>query len=195
MGPPPHLAARNCRHNCGQNSVLAHPAPPDRGPRRTLHRLAQRRTPALAATGPCGRRIRPGPPRARGEPRTLSAPARHRESAPHHPPYAPPGPDPANPPPHPCLDAPGQSAPANRTLRFFSHNPKNATFQSPRRRTPISLRYQNKNCHPWRTALKGLSLSTRISGGSPSTRSAMMLRKISSVPPAIRSPGENSSAS
>ncbi len=168
MGPPPHLAARNCRHNCVQNSVLAHPAPPDRGPRRTLHRLAQRRTPALAATGPCGRRIRPCPP---------------------------PGPDPANPPPHPCLDAPGQSASANRTLRFFSHNPKNTTFQSPRRRTPILLRYQNKICHPWRTALKGLSLSTRISGGSPSTRSAMMLRKISSVPPAIRSPGENSSAS
>jgi len=36
---------------------------------------------------------------------------------------------------------------------------------------------------------KGRSLSTRTSGGSRSTRSAMMFLRISSVPPAIRSPG------
>src|SRR5882757_7012617 len=41
--------------------------------------------------------------------------------------------------------------------------------------------------------LKGTSLSTRISPGRPSTRSAMMLRRISSVPPAIRIEGEDSS--
>src|SRR5436309_11232613 len=39
--------------------------------------------------------------------------------------------------------------------------------------------------------LNGTSLSTRISPGSPSTRSAMMLRRISSVPPAIRVDGED----
>src|ERR1700692_1762166 len=38
--------------------------------------------------------------------------------------------------------------------------------------------------------LNGTSLSTRMSPGSPSTRSAMMLRRISSVPPAIRIDGE-----
>src|SRR5205807_44437 len=38
--------------------------------------------------------------------------------------------------------------------------------------------------------LNGTSLSTRISPGSPSTRSAMMLRRISSVPPAMRIEGE-----
>src|SRR6185437_3443825 len=38
--------------------------------------------------------------------------------------------------------------------------------------------------------LNGTSLSTRISPGRPSTRSAMMLRRISSVPPAIRIDGE-----
>jgi len=37
--------------------------------------------------------------------------------------------------------------------------------------------------------LKGMSLSTRMSGGRPSTRSAMTLRRISSVPPAMRNPG------
>src|SRR5260370_24938048 len=41
--------------------------------------------------------------------------------------------------------------------------------------------------------LNGTSLSTRMSPGSPSTRSAMMLRRISSVPPAIRIDGEPSS--
>src|SRR6266478_6063696 len=38
--------------------------------------------------------------------------------------------------------------------------------------------------------LNGTSLSTRMSPGSPSTRSAMMLRRISSVPPATRNDGE-----
>src|SRR6266480_566259 len=38
--------------------------------------------------------------------------------------------------------------------------------------------------------LNGTSLSTRMSPGRPSTRSAMMLRRISSVPPAIRIEGE-----
>src|ERR1700712_4874294 len=41
--------------------------------------------------------------------------------------------------------------------------------------------------------LNGTSLSTRMSPGRPSTRSAMMLRRISSVPPAIRIDGEFSS--
>src|SRR3981189_83926 len=41
--------------------------------------------------------------------------------------------------------------------------------------------------------LNGTSLSTRKSPGRPSTRSAMMLRRISSVPPAIRIDGEDSS--
>src|SRR6266851_2583071 len=41
--------------------------------------------------------------------------------------------------------------------------------------------------------LNGTSLSTRMSPGRPSTRSAMMLRRISSVPPAIRIDGELSS--
>src|SRR6202171_4848681 len=41
--------------------------------------------------------------------------------------------------------------------------------------------------------LNGTSLSTRISPGRPSTRSAMMLRRISSVPPAIRIDGEDNS--
>src|ERR1700738_1150206 len=41
--------------------------------------------------------------------------------------------------------------------------------------------------------LNGTSLSTRMSLGRPSTRSAMMLRRISSVPPAIRIDGEDNS--
>src|SRR3954447_14679790 len=41
--------------------------------------------------------------------------------------------------------------------------------------------------------LNGTSLSTLISPGRPSTRSAMMLRRISSVPPAMRIDGEDSS--
>src|SRR3984893_4661119 len=41
--------------------------------------------------------------------------------------------------------------------------------------------------------LNGTSLSRRMSPGSPSTRSAMMLRRISSVPPAMRIDGELSS--
>src|SRR6267378_4858266 len=41
--------------------------------------------------------------------------------------------------------------------------------------------------------LNGTSLSTRISPGRPSTRSAMMLRMISSVPPSTRVPGARSS--
>src|SRR5215471_20430365 len=41
--------------------------------------------------------------------------------------------------------------------------------------------------------LNGTSLSTRISPGKPSTRSAMMLRRISSVPPAMRMEGEPNS--
>src|SRR6266852_7497919 len=41
--------------------------------------------------------------------------------------------------------------------------------------------------------LNGTFLSTRMSPGNPSTRSAMMLRRISSVPPAIRIDGEFSS--
>src|SRR5262249_7408650 len=36
----------------------------------------------------------------------------------------------------------------------------------------------------------GLSLSSRISGGNPSTRSATMLRRISDVPPSIELPLE-----
>ena len=42
--------------------------------------------------------------------------------------------------------------------------------------------------------LNGTSLSTRISPGRPSTRSAMMLRRISSVPPAIRIDGETAAS-
>jgi len=38
--------------------------------------------------------------------------------------------------------------------------------------------------------LNGTSLSTLMSPGRPSTRSAMMLRRISSVPPAMRIDGE-----
>src|SRR3979409_753453 len=41
--------------------------------------------------------------------------------------------------------------------------------------------------------LNGTSLSTRMSPGRPSTRSAMTLRRISSVPPAMRIEGEDSS--
>src|SRR6267142_5163626 len=41
--------------------------------------------------------------------------------------------------------------------------------------------------------LNGTSLSTLMSPGSPSTRSAMMLRRISSVPPSTRVAGERSS--
>src|SRR6204780_1411568 len=41
--------------------------------------------------------------------------------------------------------------------------------------------------------LNGTSLSTRISPGRPSTRSAMMLRMISSVPPSMRVPGARNS--
>src|ERR1700688_923381 len=41
--------------------------------------------------------------------------------------------------------------------------------------------------------LNGTFLSTRISPGRPSTRSAMMLRRISSVPPAMRIDGDDSS--
>src|SRR6202171_848405 len=41
--------------------------------------------------------------------------------------------------------------------------------------------------------LNGTSLSTRMSPGGPSTRSAMMLRRISSVPPAMRMEGDLSS--
>src|SRR5579871_4259932 len=41
--------------------------------------------------------------------------------------------------------------------------------------------------------LNGTSLSTLMSPGRPSTRSAMMLRRISSVPPAMRIDGEESS--
>src|SRR6202022_288367 len=40
--------------------------------------------------------------------------------------------------------------------------------------------------------LNGTSLSTLMSPGRPSTRSAMMLRRISSVPPAMRIEGEDS---
>src|SRR5438309_7840221 len=51
--------------------------------------------------------------------------------------------------------------------------------------------------HPYRPLvgilLNGTSLSTRISPGKPSTRSAMMLRMISSVPPSTRVPGARSS--
>ena len=43
--------------------------------------------------------------------------------------------------------------------------------------------------HPVGTSRNATSLSTRTSPGSPSTRSAMMLRMISSVPPATRSAG------
>src|SRR5207244_8919259 len=41
--------------------------------------------------------------------------------------------------------------------------------------------------------LNGTSLSTRMSPGRPSTRSALMLRRISSVPPSTRVPGARSS--
>ena len=43
--------------------------------------------------------------------------------------------------------------------------------------------------------LNGISLSSRISGGRPRTRSAMMLRSISSVPPSSRVAGARSSIS
>src|SRR5579859_2689940 len=43
------------------------------------------------------------------------------------------------------------------------------------------LRHRGRSFH-------GTSLSTRISGGSPSTRSAMMLRRISEVPPSMELP-------
>ena len=48
---------------------------------------------------------------------------------------------------------------------------------------------------PVGTFLSAVSLSTRMSAGSPSTRSAMMFFRISSGPPPIRRPGEYSSAS
>lgn len=41
--------------------------------------------------------------------------------------------------------------------------------------------------------LNGIPRSARMSAGSPSTRSAMMLRRISSVPPSIRVAGERNS--
>ncbi len=44
---------------------------------------------------------------------------------------------------------------------------------------------------PVGTLVKGMPLSARGSCGNPSTRSAMMLAMISSVPPAMRSPGED----
>jgi hypothetical protein len=47
---------------------------------------------------------------------------------------------------------------------------------------------------PLGTLLNGTLLSTRMSPGRPSTRSAMMLRKISSEPPAMRELGEDSRA-
>ncbi len=43
---------------------------------------------------------------------------------------------------------------------------------------------------PEGTSLNGTFLSGRMSGGMPSTRSAMMLRRISSLPPSIRFAGE-----
>ena len=43
---------------------------------------------------------------------------------------------------------------------------------------------------PVGTSRNASTLSTRISGGIPSTRSAMMFLRISSVPPAIRIPGD-----
>jgi hypothetical protein len=43
---------------------------------------------------------------------------------------------------------------------------------------------------PLGTSLKGTPLSTRISAGKPSTRSEIILRKISSVPPSSRLPIE-----
>src|SRR5690242_2789316 len=49
--------------------------------------------------------------------------------------------------------------------------------------------FQRHLYRPVGALLNGTSLSTRISCGRPSTRSAMMLRKISSVPPAMRRPG------
>ena len=39
-------------------------------------------------------------------------------------------------------------------------------------------------------SLNAMPLSARASGGRPSTRSAMMFRNTSSVPPAIRRPGQ-----
>ncbi len=55
--------------------------------------------------------------------------------------------------------------------------PRPALPPPPRYRAPVGM------------SVKGMSLSTRTSPGSPSTRSAMMLRMISSVPPAMRSAG------
>ena len=49
------------------------------------------------------------------------------------------------------------------------------------RRSRRSLTHRGRSFH-------GTFLSTRISGGSPSTRSAMMLRRISDVPPSIELP-------
>src|SRR5262249_47741402 len=46
---------------------------------------------------------------------------------------------------------------------------------------------------PVGSSLNGSSLSTRTSAGRPSTRSAMMLRMISSDPPAMREEGDVSS--
>ena len=48
---------------------------------------------------------------------------------------------------------------------------------------------EEKSYRPPGASLKGTSLSTRMSPGRPSTRSAMMFFRISSVPPAMRSPG------
>ena len=42
---------------------------------------------------------------------------------------------------------------------------------------------------PVGTSLNGMPLSTRTSWGKPSTRSARMLSMISSLPPAMRTPG------
>ena len=42
-----------------------------------------------------------------------------------------------------------------------------------------------------RSSLNGMPLSSRGSGGSPSTRSPIVLRRISSVPPADFRPGRN----
>lgn len=58
-----------------------------------------------------------------------------------------------------------------------------STQDCPRTVQPVVYRF------PDFRSRKGTSLSGRMSPGNPRTRSAMMLRRISSLPPAIRKPG------
>ena len=66
--------------------------------------------------------------------------------------------------------------------------------KSPQKRAFLSEAGKGGQPLPWGISAKGTFLSGRMSAGIPSTRSAMMLRRISSVPPAMRSPGALSQA-